>query len=757
MTEAALPAKRDSLGRRLFDWSRRINLERRIAIILLMTAFIAGGMTYLVLTDVWKTQNPARAITWLLLIDLIVVLSLGTIIARRFVTLWMERRRGLVGARLHSRLVLLFGLIALIPAIVVSVFSTTFLNYGLDIWFGDKIKEAVESSLYVSQSYLQDHQQRVANDTLSIANEIRAQDWGGYIDLSRLDSFLDRQVDLRDLSEAVVIDRRKQILASGGFSLMMEFDLELPDDAMVRADGGNMVILRSPTGDRVRSLVTIDSQSGLYLYAGRVIDEKVLNAIHGNENAVYLYRQLEGDRSQWQITVGLIFAVLALLLLLAAIWIAIVSATSLVKPITRLVGAAQRLGSGDLGTRVKIGRRDDELGELSRTFNTMALRLQTQQAELVTTNQQLDDRRRFTELVLTGVSAGVIGLNERGEIELPNRSASELLGRNMIEHIGEPLGELVPEMGELVTLAQSRAVGTADGQIHMSHGPITRTLHVRVVSERGEGEHTRIVVTFDDVTELLSAQRKAAWSDIARRIAHEIKNPLTPIQLSAERLKRKYLKQIVNDPETFAVCTDTIVRQVGDIGRLVDEFSSFARMPAPVLAPEDLAALARQGAFLQQNANAAIIYDLDLPEAPIWVNCDASQITRAVTNLMQNAADAIEARLELERADPAAQTENRLTPGRIHLWIRRCGDALTLGVDDNGRGLPPQGRERLTEPYVTTRTKGTGLGLAIVKKIMEDHGGRLQLLDGDTGGASVQLLFPADLILTDPAVRAAQA
>ena len=773
MSDTALPSKRDPLSRRLFDWSRRVNLERRVAIVLLIVALISGALTYLVLTGGWATQNPARAITWLLLVDLIVVLSLGTLIAKRFVGLWLERRRGLVGARLHARLVLLFGLIALIPAIVVSVFSTSFLNYGLDIWFGDKIKEAVVSSLAVSQSYLQDHQQRVVNDTLSIANEMRDQDWDGYIDLQRLDTFLDRQVDLRDLSEAVVIDRRKQILASGGFSLMMEFDLELPDDALVRADSGDTVILHSQTGDRVRALVAVDPVNGYYLYAGRVIDEKVLSAIRGNENAVSLYRQLEGARSQWQITVGLIFAILALLLLLAAVWIAIVSATNLVKPITRLVEAAQRLGGGNLSARVKIGRRDDELGELSRTFNTMAIRLQTQQAELVTTNQQLDDRRRFTELVLSGVSAGVIGLNERGEIELPNRSASELLGRNVAEHLGEPLRQLVPEMGELVALAQSRATGAAEGQIHMSHGPVTRTLHVRVVSERGEGDHTRIVVTFDDVTELLSAQRKAAWSDIARRIAHEIKNPLTPIQLSAERLKRKYLKQIDNDPETFAVCTDTIIRQVGDIGRLVDEFSSFARMPAPVLQPEDIVELARQAAFLQQNGNPSIAYEVDLPAEPVWVSCDASQITRALTNLMQNAADAIEARLEQERleqerleqeraapepaADGGAAAQNRLTPGRIHLWIRRSGNGLVLGVDDNGRGLPQQGRERLTEPYVTTRTKGTGLGLAIVKKIMEDHGGNLQLLDGETGGASVQLLFPAELLLTDPALRAAQA
>jgi two-component system nitrogen regulation sensor histidine kinase NtrY len=757
MIEYALNGRKTSFGRRIFNWSRQINMERRIAMVFLAIGAASGLMTYLVLTDTWQTQNPARAITWLLLIDFIVVLSLGTIIARRFVVLWIERRRGLVGAKLHSRLVLLFGLIALIPAITVSVFSTTFLNYGLDIWFGDKIKSAVESSFDVSQSYLQDHQQRVANDTLSIANEMRDQIRGGYIDLSRLAAFLDRQVDLRDLSEAVVIDRNRQILASGGFALMMEFDLDLPERALVRADAGETVLLHSDSGDRIRALVAIDPHEGLYLYAGRVIEDDVLTAIRNNESAVSLYRQLEGDRSQWQITVGLIFAVLALLLLMAAIWVAIVSATNLVKPILRLVEAAQRLGSGDLSARVKAGKRDDELGELSRTFNTMALRLQTQQVELVSTNQQLDDRRRFTELVLSGVSAGVIGLNEKGEIELPNRSASELLGRNMMQHVGERLGDLVPEMGELVALAQSRQSGSAEGQINLSHGPITRTLHVRVVAERSEGDHTRIVVTFDDVTELLAAQRKAAWSDIARRIAHEIKNPLTPIQLSAERLKRKYLKEIVNDPETFAVCTDTIVRQVGDIGRLVDEFSSFARMPAPVLRPEDLVELARQAAFLQQSANPAIVYDLELPAEPIWANCDASQVTRALTNLLQNAADAIEARLEMERAGGDGVGQNRLTPGRIHLWIRRDGDEVTLGVDDNGRGLPQQGRERLTDPYVTTRAKGTGLGLAIVKKIMEDHGGKLQLLDGDKGGASVRLTFPAEIVLADPALKSVKA
>jgi two-component system, NtrC family, nitrogen regulation sensor histidine kinase NtrY len=762
MTGATLvQSKKLKLSRRISEWSRGINVERRIAILFLILGSVSGLMTYLLLAKVWGTEfseeEQARAITWLLLADFIVVLSLGTIIARRVVVLWLERRRGLLGAKLHSRLILLFGLIALIPAITVAIISSSFLNYSFDIWFSGEVKRGMESSRNIAGAYEVEQRQRIANDALSIANEIRSQNWGGVVDFAQLNSFLEREIDLRDLSEAVVIDRSRRILASGGFTLMMEFDLELPDGALATADNGEPALFENSSKDRLRALVALDSQAGLYLYTGRVVDESMLDAINRIKSTDELYNKLESSQSEMQITVGAIFAVLTLLLLMAAIWIAILSASNLVKPITRLVQAAQRLGGGDLAARVKTGRRDDELGELSRTFNTMALRLQTQQAELVTTNQQLDDRRRFTELVLSGVSAGVIGLNERGEIELPNRSSSDLLDRNLMEHLGQPLGEVVPEMEEIVALARSRSAGTAEGQINKIQGSVTRTFHVRVVSERSDGDHTRIVVTFDDVTELLSAQRKAAWSDIARRIAHEIKNPLTPIQLSAERLKRKYLKEITNDPETFAVCTDTIVRQVGDIGRLVDEFSSFARMPAPVLRPEDLTDLARQAAFLQQNANASIVYDIELPTGSIWVNCDSSQITRALTNLLQNAADAIETRLEVERSLLSADEQNRLTPGRIHLWIRRETDQLVLAVDDNGRGFPRQDRERLTEPYVTTRTKGTGLGLAIVKKIMEDHGGRLQLLDGERGGASVRLSFPAEMMLADPTPKSVQA
>jgi two-component system nitrogen regulation sensor histidine kinase NtrY len=338
----------------------------------------------------------------------------------------------------------------------------------------------------------------------------------------------------------------------------------------------------------------------------------------------------------------------------------------------------------------------------------------------------------------------VIGLDEGGRIELPNRSACELLGVDLAAHVGERLADVVPAMAGLLNAAMSASVRQAEAQITIEKGGNIRTLLLRVGVERDEGEADRFVVTFDDVTELLGAQRKAAWADVARRIAHEIKNPLTPIQLSAERLKRKYLKQIVDDQETFAVCTDTIVRQVSDIGRMVDEFSAFARMPAPVMAEEDVGALCRQAVFLQQSAHSQFSYHVSLPEGLTILNCDATQMSRALNNLLQNAADAIEGRIADGSVEP---------PGEIWLSVNRMPSQVTILVEDNGRGLPRAERNRLTEPYVTTRTKGTGLGLAIVKKIMEDHGGDLVLGDRTGGGAAVKLVFIVGAAATTTNIR----
>jgi len=464
-----------------------------------------------------------------------------------------------------------------------------------------------------------------------------------------------------------------------------------------------------------------------------VVDPRVLNHVDTSEGAARLYEQLEGQRSQLQITFALIFLLVALLVLFAAIWVALVFATQIVRPVSSLVRAAERVSTGDLSARVAEGPEHDEIGTLSAAFNRMTGQLQSQQSALMDVNRKLEERRRFTELVLSGVSAGVIGLDEQGRINYPNRSASELLDVDLDQRLGHDLAAIVPEMASLVRTARRRPSRIAVGQIDLVRGSTTRTLLVRVVAETAEVGVIGFVVTFDDVTELLSAQRKAAWADVARRIAHEIRNPLTPIQLSAERLKRKYLKEIQSDPETFTACTDTIVRQVGDIGRMVDEFSSFARMPAPMMRAEELRSLCRQAIFLQQSAHVSITYATAFPPDPVTVMCDGRQIGQALTNLLKNAAESIESR----KPPP----DGELPRGRVDVTITTEPGRVVIAVEDNGRGLPTRKRERLTEPYVTTRAKGTGLGLAIVKKIMEDHDGNLLLEDRVGGGASVKLVF----------------
>ena len=715
------------LFRQQVDWARRVGLERKLTIALLVAALLSGAGTYFALTGSFGALQD-RATLLLVLIDLIVLLLLGTALARRLVALWMERRQGLAGARLHARMVLLFSVVAVTPTIVVAVFTTLFLNLGVNAWFSDQVSTAIRDSQHVAEVYLQEHQQHLGDQALAMVNDLRRQ--GPMLDRPQMEQILTIHSQLRELSEAAIIDGHGQILANANYNILLAFDLDLQPWAFDQARTGQVVVLPSSTGDRVRALVQFDQSADTFLYIGRLVDATALARVKSASSAAKTYQDLEARRSGFQITFALIFVVVALLVLFAAIWFALVSASQLVRPIGQLADAAERVRSGDLSVRVSEGRPDDEIGGLSRAFNRMTSQLDSQRSELIDANAQLDERRRFTELVLSGVSAGVIGLDEAGRIELPNRSACELLGVDLAACVGRRLSEVVPQMAELLSTGMSAR--HAEAQITIEKAGSVRTLLVRIGAERGEGEAERYVVTFDDVTELLGAQRKAAWADVARRIAHEIKNPLTPIQLSAERLKRKYLKQIVDDKETFAVCTDTIVRQVSDIGRMVDEFSAFARMPTPVMMDEDVGALCRQAVFLQQSAHPQSTYHVNLPESVVMLSCDAALMSRALNNLLQNAADSIEGRLGDKPDGP---------PGEIWLTVTRGAGQVSVAVEDNGRGLPRAERSRLTEPYVTTRTKGTGLGLAIVKKIMEDHGGDLTLGDRPGGGATVTLVF----------------
>ncbi len=727
--------RREALPGGIARWARRQGLDRKLAIFLLIAAVLSGFATYLAMSGAFDIRPEPFTILILLLVNLCVLLLLGTVVAIRLVRLWMERRRGLAGARLHARLVLWFCLMAVTPAILVAVFSALFLSRGMETWFSDQVRTAVKDSLIVARAYLQEHQQAVGSEVLAMASDLRSEGPLLMLNHRRLDDIMHLQIGLRSLSEAIVFDGAQQLIGRAGYSVSIEFAPELPPWALDRARAGEVVILPNDSGDRVRALVQVDPFSDTFLYAGRPVDPRVINHLDKTEGAARIYERLEGERNELQITFAAIFIVVALLLLLAAVWIALHFATQIVRPISNLVAAAERISAGDLGVRVIEGPEDDEIATMSRTFNRMTGELEGQRDALMSANRELDERRQFTELVLSGVSAGVIGLDADGRINLPNRSASELLDVDLDLHFGEVLAVVAPEMAPLLDVAQRRPGRMAEGEVILQRQGQTRTLLVRIVSELSTDGLNGYVVTFDDVSELLSAQRKAAWADIARRIAHEIKNPLTPIQLSAERLKRKYLKEIKSDPETFVVCTDTIVRQVGDIGRMVDEFSSFARMPAPVMRPENLSALCRQAMFLQQNAHSAIRYSTDLPEAPVTLSCDARQIGQAITNLLQNAAESIEL-----RPQPA---EGALPAGEILLHIRPAGGRVEIVIEDNGRGLPADGRDRLTEPYVTTRIKGTGLGLAIVKKIMEDHGGDLILDDRPGGGAVVRLVLHA--------------
>jgi two-component system nitrogen regulation sensor histidine kinase NtrY len=739
MTEGSAAAS-TTFATRFLDWARRTGLSRKLAIALAVAAVASGAATYGVITDSGFAPNP-RTVLFLLILDLILLLLLGAVVAWRIVRLWAERRRGMAGSKLHVELVVLFSALAVAPTVVMAVFSTLFFNLGVEAWFSERVKAALKESMAVAQAYLSEHGDMIRGDILAMSADLNREEPQLIVNRRLFQQRVTQQAYLRTLQEAVVFDEQGQTIASANFTASPQSGL-VPFWALNRAHDGELVLfdpdsVEGTVGgstDRVRALIKLDAFDGLFLMVGRLVDPRVIGHLERTLQATQAYESIEGQRSGLELTFAMIFGLVALLLLFSAVWVGLVLANRLARPIAELVGAAERVRSGDLGARVGERERSGEIGSLSRAFNRMASQLENQRRELVEANRQLDHRRRFTEAVLSGVSSGVIGLDAEGRINLPNRSASDLLSTDLDRLVDADFGTIVPEMLPLLEAARTASGRPAEGQVTVLREGRRRTFFVRIAGQPLEDGTRGYVVTFDDITELEAAQRKAAWSDVARRIAHEIKNPLTPIQLSAERLRRKYMHEIKTDPETFRICTETIVRQVGDIGRMVDEFSSFARMPTPSMREDDLAELVRQTVFLQRNARPEITFDSEIPDARLWLSYDPRQIGQALTNLLQNAIDAIDGR------EPPADGQS-LPPGRIATRIVDRGGRTAVIIEDNGKGLPAENRERLTEPYVTTRAKGTGLGLAIVKKIMEDHGGDLVLEDRAGGGTSVSLVF----------------
>jgi len=723
---------------RISNWWLRFGLGRKLAIALAAAAAASGIATVLSMTG-WRSHpNPdPDTVLVLLYLDAVLLLLLGVVVIRRMVMIWSDRRRGQAGSGLHTRLVLMFGLVAVTPAILVAIFSGLFLNFGIQTWFSDRIRTALEASNAVATAYLHEHQQNIRTDALITANALNADAPMLMRNPRIFDSYLSKQAEIRSLSEALVIDSVGRVLARSQFSQSLEFDL-VPQNMIKEAAAGAVAVITTANDDRVRAVIKLSRFVDAFLLVGRFVDPTVLEHIERTRGAVAKYKNLEKKQDGIQITFVMIFGLVAVMLLMVAAWIGMTLAGKMSRPISSLISASERVRAGDLSVRVDETDGNDEIGNLGRSFNKMTTQLQSQQRVLVEANRMLDERRRFTETVLTGVSAGVIGLDSAGRIHLPNRSASDLLGRDLDQANSEMLGEVVPEMGDLLRRVMKRPERQHQDEIQIARDGKFHTLHVSIAAEKLGGDILGYVVTFDDVTDLLTAQRTAAWADVARRIAHEIKNPLTPIQLSAERLKRKYLKQVKVDPETFSSLTNTIVRQVKDIGRMVDEFSSFARMPLASLKNENLVEICKQSVSLERNRQPEISYELAIPDFPLTLRCDRRQIGQALNNLLKNAAESVTE----SRGDRQGKQDGGWIRCTINTEAGEDGEKSTiLTVEDNGRGLPPEKRHRLTEPYVTTREGGTGLGLAIVRKIMEDHNGDLHLEDRAEGGVRASLTF----------------
>ncbi|BBE34986.1 PAS domain-containing sensor histidine kinase [Sphingosinicella microcystinivorans] len=707
----------------------RVDLYPRLEIALGLIAVAVGCASYFALTDTFFTAaNTPSGRTILLVANLVPLMALLVLIGRRFVILRVNRRRGLAGARMHVRMVALFSAIAAIPTLLVVVFASLLFQFGTQFWFSDNARTVLQNAEQVAHSYVAENRQRIVADIEAMGTDVYeyANSYG--VDSAGFADGLAFQVAARNLTEASVFTLNGEdyhIYASVGMTGTPLAQRILPTD-IARARSGRASVLATAS-DRVEAIVRIDPLLERYVYVSRSVDPAVLQSAQRAEGAMNEYDALlaRSKSLQWQFNLALF--VIALLILAAAILSALWLANRLVAPIGRLVRAAEKVGAGDLAARVPVRNSPDEVGTLARTFNRMTRQLQAQTSALVSANEQLDARRQFTEAVLSSVSAGVISIDEDGHIRLVSHSAADLLEMSEDALGGMTIEEAVPEFS--VLLEETRTSGQASGQVRIARGNDVQTLLVRMGGVSGGSQG--YVITFDDITQQLADQRRAAWADVARRIAHEIKNPLTPIQLSAERLQRRYGNKIEEGGDTFRSLTETIVRQVGDLRQMVDEFSSFARMPKPVFRTESLLDIARQAIFLQEVAHSDFDYEMEIaPDLPAFI-CDRRQIAQALTNLLKNAAESV-----------AARCKDGDVQGRIRLTARLGEpETLVVTVTDNGIGLPANQRDRLTEPYVTTRVKGTGLGLAIVKKIVEEHDGVLDLRDAEGGGASAVMSF----------------
>lgn len=677
-----------------------------------------------------------------------IVLLIGGVIAALFATvgyeilkLWRARLKGRAAARLHIRIVSLFAFIAAVPALIVAVVASFTLDQGLDRWFSDRTQSIVESSVTVARAYLNEHARFLVADIDVISRDYErireVLDANG----QQRKLFLTTQARIRNIPHLQIVDGEGEVIDSADLPSPRGWP-EVPaialEDAKKTLNKVPIFINPGRTKNLVGAMIRIKGSKNRFLYAIRAVDPKVVQYLRDAELKSAEYSSLRGSRTETQIAFALLYLGVALVLLVSSVWLAINFANGLVNPIRQLMLAAEAVSKGDLSVQVPVRKKEGDIGELSATFNKMTAQLKDQRQDILQVNEQLYHRRRFIETVLSGVTVGVVGISADGRIEVINRFGLSLIARSAKDVVGQPISDIIPEIADLMSMALQNDRTSHHAQISLIRKGKEFTVNARIAAEFFEGSRDGFVLTLDDITELVTAQRTSAWADVARRIAHEIKNPLTPIQLSAERLRRRFGKDLdERDQEIFDKCTTTIVRQVGDIGRMVDEFSSFARMPKPTFEKGDLRECLKEAVYVREVAQPEIAFSIELPDKPMIGYFDERLISQAIANLVKNAGEAI------------APSDHAAADFRGEIKVRATYDiaAMTIEIIDNGKGWPKENRHQLLEPYMTTRKKGTGLGLAIVVKVVEDHKGKVELLDApayaETGcGAMVRITLP---------------
>jgi two-component system, NtrC family, nitrogen regulation sensor histidine kinase NtrY len=715
--------KAGSVGnRRLFLGRFEVNrLLRYFGLFIVLSAVASASISFLILTGATPIDPEPDVWMAIWVVNAVLVLIVVALVLAEAVLLVQSRLKKQAGAGLHTRLVGLFAFGAALPAFIVAAVAVIALNQGLDQWFSDRTRSMVESSRLVARSYMLEHADVLRDDVLGVTHALEEIRNTFDEDRATFEKVFTTIAQERGLPWAFLVDANRDVIVRAKINTPGRVPV-LPKDGLEGVEVGLPTNIAPGRTNLIGSVVKLRGYGEIYLFAARPVNPEVLEYMRLTDQNVTDYREYESSRLVFQVTFAIMYFGLALVVLLAAVWIGIALANRLVAPIRNLMIASSRVSQGNLDVQVPVTEKRGDMHDLSVRFNLMTQEIKSQRQMLLRANQMIDQRRQFTEAVLEGVSAGVVGLDQFGRVNLANGRAAAIFDIAEPELVGVDVAKAVPELKGIVELVSVGRRGQSQQQITFNRGGQERTYQVRITREGTVTNSKGFVITLDDITELMAAQRTSAWADVARRIAHEIKNPLTPIQLSAERLRRRYSKRLADDIEVFDKCTSTIVRQVGDIGRMVDEFSAFARMPMARIESGDLTDAVRQAVFSESVRHPDIEIVTDFPQGPVIAEFDARLITQALTNLIKNAAEAIEGMPGGEIEDP-----------RITVAVRERENDFQVLVSDNGPGWPKDARQKLLEPYVTTRDKGTGLGLAIVLKIVEQHNGEVQLLDCDPG------------------------